>query len=119
MASRPLVECSFLIPIHGDRDLSGGRKHTRRAWRWLHESLGQFGGGTRTTELFIGWYIDPDTHEQVEDLSRKYYVALPRREIRKLRSLLRTACGVFHQKCIYLSVAGQVELVQGAAHEEE
>jgi hypothetical protein len=32
---------------------------------------------------------------------------------------LRDACGVFHQKCISLSVAGHVEFVERTVHESE
>jgi hypothetical protein len=74
--------------------------------------LKAFQGGTQATVPYEGWYIDPDTSEPVTDESRKFYVALPRGDIDRLRSLLREACGVFHQKCIYLSVAGAVELVE-------
>jgi len=37
----------------------------------------------------------------------------------KVRALLRDACDVFRQKCIYLSIAGKVELVEGPVHEGE
>jgi hypothetical protein len=109
----PLIECTFLIPIHGDRGLSDGGPHPRTNWRWLHTGLLEFGGGTRDLELKEGWYLDPDTGEQVTDLSRRYTVALARNELRALRNLLREACMVFSQKCIYLSVGGHVEFVRG------
>jgi hypothetical protein len=32
---------------------------------------------------------------------------------------LRDACGIFEQKCVYLSVAGQVEFVGGSGHASE
>jgi hypothetical protein len=47
----------------------------------------------------------------MDDSSRKFIVALPRRRLRELRALLVEACGVFQQKCIYLSVGGTVEFV--------
>jgi hypothetical protein len=53
----------------------------------------------------------------VTDLSHKYTVALPREEVGRLGALLREACVVFAQKCIYLSVAGYVEFVEGPPHE--
>jgi hypothetical protein len=49
----------------------------------------------------------------VYDQSVRYQVAVPRNEVARLRSLLREACRVFAQKCIYLSVAGYVEFVEG------
>ena len=76
-----------------------------------------FGGDTRSLERQEGWYQDPDTGERVTDLSHKYTVALPRAEVGRLRALLREACVQFAQKCIYLSVAGHVEFVEGPSHE--
>jgi hypothetical protein len=117
MARKRLVECSFLIPIRRDRNLSDGEAHGRKAWRWLDTQLYEFGGATRANELYEGWYLDPDTQRPVRDLSKKYVVAVPRRKLARLRGLLRAACDVFQQKCIYLSVAGYVEFVGGSGHE--
>jgi hypothetical protein len=93
-------------------NLSDGRVHHRRAWSWLESRLSKFGGGTSDTALQRGWYIDPDTGMPVRDLSRRYVVAMPQRSLALLRALLREACWVFRQKCIYLSVAGHVEFVE-------
>src|SRR5437868_2000361 len=112
MARKTLLECSFLIPVRRDRNLAGGGPHPNKAWKWLREALLDFGGGTRSLELYEGWYLDPDTGERVTDLSRKYTVALPRTELTQLRHLLGKACAIFSQKCIYLSVAGHVEFVE-------
>ena len=117
MAKKRLLECSFLLPIRRDRNLSDGKPHHRRVWIWLEDRLGDFGGLTRDTALHAGYYVDPDTEEAVKDLSRRYTVALPRKSIARLRGVLREACEVFQQKCIYLSVAGHVEFVEGSSHE--
>jgi len=69
--------------------------------------------------LYIGFYQDRDTKERVHDRSYRFEVALPRKQVAKLRALLRDACRVFAQKCIYLSVAGYVEFVEGMGHESE
>ena len=95
MARQALIECSFLIPIRRDRHLSDGRLHHTSAWQWLDEQLFAFGGATRATELYEGWYMDPDTNKPVKDHSKKYIVALPRRKLPQFRSLLREACEVF------------------------
>ena len=116
MAGQRLLECSFLIPVRRDRNLSDARLHSTRAWAWLERSLCEFGGATRDTGLYEGWYVDPDTGQPVKDRSRRYLVALPRRKVGRLRGLLREACHVFRQKCIYLSVAGCVEFVEGPSH---
>ena len=117
MARDRLLECSFLIPLRRDRNLSDGKPHRPGAWKWLSTRLyEEWQGGTRSREPQEGWYQEPDTGERVTDLSHKYTVALPREEV-GLRALLREACGVFAQKCIYLSVAGYVEFVEGPPHE--
>ncbi len=59
----------------------------------------------------------PDTGKRVTDRSRNYRVALTREDLGDLRALLREACAVFAQKCIYLSVAGHVEFVKGPSDE--
>jgi hypothetical protein len=117
VARKRLLECSFLIPIRRDRKLSDGKAHARKDWKWLHTQLLDFGGATRDLDLKEGWYSDPDTGERVTDRSRNYRVALAREEVAGLRAVLREACVVFAQKCIYLSVAGHVEFVQGPSHE--
>jgi hypothetical protein len=117
MARKPLLECSFLIPVRRDRNLSNGRLHRQEDWDWLEAQFHPFGGGTRALELYEGWYLDPDTREVVKDRSAKYTVAVSREEVARLRLVLRKACRVFGQKCIYLSVAGHVEFVEGQSNE--
>ena len=119
MARKPLLECSFLVPVRRDRNLSDGQPHGRKAWKWLETSLCEFGGASRATGLYEGWYVDPDTKEPVTDQSRRYVVAVARAKLGRLRALLGEACEVFQQKCIYLSVAGQVEFVKPEYHEPE
>jgi hypothetical protein len=115
VAKKRLVECSFLVPARRDRILSDGKAHRRRAWAWLEGELSAFGGATRAPELYRGWYLDRQTGERVDDRSRKYFAALPPGRVDELRALLRRACSEFAQKCIYLSVAGLVEFVEGDA----
>ncbi|HEV3256895.1 MAG TPA: hypothetical protein VG013_08460 [Gemmataceae bacterium] len=118
MARKTLLECSFLIPLRGDRNLSDGRPHRAAAWAWLESHLVQFGGGARAKEMIAGWYEDPDTQERVWDDSWRYFVAVPPGQVRRLRAVLVEACAVFEQKCICLSVAGHVEFVGRRRHEK-
>lgn len=112
MRASTVLECCFLIPIRRDSNLSDGDLHSTRAWNWLTDELFiHFEGCTVAPGLYRGFYRDPDTGTRVDDASRKYIVALPRKHLRELRTLLREACRVFQQKCIYLSVAGGVEFV--------
>jgi hypothetical protein len=108
-----VLECSFLIPVRRDALLSDGKPHATRTWRWLEEELLVFGGMTRAPGLHTGEYLDRDTGRRVPDRSRGYTVAVLRPRVQELRQLLRKACGKFQQKCIYLSVAGRVEFVEG------
>ncbi len=118
MARKRLLECSFLIPIRRDRNLSDGKLHRQKVWVWLDEELYALGGATQASQLYRGWYPDPDTGERIQDESRKYFVAVTRVEVDQLRGILRRACQVFQQKCIYLSVAGRVEFVEGGSDVE-
>ena len=117
MARKRLQECAFLIPMRRDRNLSDGKLHEPPTWSWLEKELMAFGGATRAPNLYPGWYPDPDTGEQVWDRSRKYFVAVAPTRLNELRALLRKACGRFRQKCIYLSVAGEVEFVENGDNE--
>jgi hypothetical protein len=112
-----LLECAFLMPLRRDAILSDGRLHAKTTWNWLKEQLMDFGGGTEAGELYKGWYPDPDTGQPVTDVSKKYFVALARSEVGRLRSLLQEACRAFQQKRIYLSVAGYVEFVERSRDE--
>lgn len=108
-----LIECSFLIPIQRDSELSDGSLHSPTEWQWLDMELrARFGGATKSPGLHTGFYTDSDSGQQVADRSRRYVVAVKRKELNGLRDLLQQACVEFHQKCIYLSVAGEVEFLE-------
>jgi hypothetical protein len=119
VAKKRFVECSFLIPVRRDRNLSDGKAHGLATWSWLEDSLNAFGGATRAPALYEGWYLDPDTREPVRDQSRRYIVAVATKRVAGLRKILRQACVKFAQKCIYLSVAGYVEFVEGPSRETD
>ena len=113
MSQTLVVECKFFIPLIRDANLSDGLHHETTAWEWLEdELLVTFDGLSVAPGLFRGAYRDPDTGERVSDESRQFIVALPMDQLEELRVILRQACTTFQQKCIYLSVAGQVEFVR-------
>lgn len=113
-----VLECSFFVPIRRDANLSDGEMHLADDWEWLDDELfDHFSGGTIAPGLYEGFYRDPDTQERVTDKSFKYEVALPESHLDELRALMATACVKFQQKCIYLSVAGQVEFIEATNHE--
>jgi hypothetical protein len=112
MIQDPLLECSFFIPLRRDANLSDGMPHLSDAWVWLDDELfANFGGRTIAPGEYDGFYRDPDTQERVFDKSRKFLVAIAPSQRGELRSLLAAACVIFGQKCIYLSIAGEVEFV--------
>ena len=112
MAPASHVECSFLIPVRRDANLSDGDLHPIDAWGWLRGQLYDwFAGHTLAPGLYAGVYKDPDTGQPVGDQSRRYIVAVPEAQIEQLRDVLRAACERFAQKFIYLSIAGRVEFV--------
>jgi hypothetical protein len=107
------VECSFLIPIRGDEALSDGSVHSTVQWEWLNTELwSRFSGATQSPGLYVGFYQDPDSGQMVTDESRRFVVAVPPSRLKAMRDLMRAACDVFHQKCIYLSIAGRVEFIE-------
>jgi hypothetical protein len=108
-----VIECSFLIPVRGDSDLSAAELHSTLEWQWLTDEIWiRFGWGTCAPGDYEGFYSDPDTGARISDVSRRYIVAITEPQLNELRSLLAQACIVFHQKCIYLSIGGAVEFVQ-------
>ncbi len=107
-----VVECAFLIPLNSDNSLSTGEPHSIAEWEWLTDQLWiGFGGGTIPQCFYEGFYTDPDSGQRVADNSRKFVVAIPESRLDELRKLLEECCDVFHQKMIYLSVAGFVEFI--------
>lgn len=107
------MECSFLIPLNTDTDLSTGEPHATPSWEWLTDRLWTgFGGGTIPQCVYEGFYTDPDTGQRVSDQSRKFTVALSEDRVEELRELLAECCDTFQQKMIYLSVAGRVEFIE-------
>jgi hypothetical protein len=113
MSQERIVECSFFIPIRRDANLSDGQPHEQDVWAKLDfELYARFEGGTLAPDFYRGFYRDPDTGQRVDDESARFIVAIPESRLDELRQLLAEACDWFFQKCIYLSVAGQVEFVR-------
>ena len=113
MSEATYLECSFLIPICRDANLSDGLVHDAETWDWLTTELfNRFGGATAAPGIYQGFYRDPDTQQQVADESYKYIVAIADSRLDELKQLLSAACMLFQQKCIYLNVAGRVEFIQ-------
>ena len=113
MVQNRILECSFFIPIRRDFNLSDGELHSAEAWEWLNDAMfARFSGETVAPGLYEGFYRDPDTKLRVSDQSFRFIVAVSAKQIDELRGLLSEACCQFQQKCIYLSVAGEVEFIE-------
>ncbi|GEM_PF-1052007 len=114
-----LLECTFLIPVVGNRDR---KPHRDLHWRSLQNALRRaFGGCTGPENVFMyvnealvsGEYTEAATGTVIPDESRKYTVAVPADRVDELRAILRKAANTFDQLAMYLSVQGEVEFVEG------
>jgi hypothetical protein len=114
--ARPV--CVFLIPVVRDSDR---KPHPPVLWRLLQDALLNAFGAVTGPETVL-YYRNPVAvpgawspgagQEPVEDLSRKYTVAVPEDRLDEIRSLLRRAGNTFDQRVMYLEVAGYAELLQ-------
>ena len=110
--------CVFLVPVVRD----GNRKpHQPILWRMLQDALVQTFGSVTGPETVIGYRSrvavrgvwSPDGGEDlVEDLSRRYTIAIPAERVPALKELLRRAGNSFDQRVMYLEVAGYAELLE-------
>jgi hypothetical protein len=75
-------KCSFLIPVRGETALSDGSSHAPHQWNWLRSELwDRFQGATESPGMYVGFYQDPDTKSIVHDESRRFTVAVPRKDM--------------------------------------
>lgn len=98
-----LVECSFLVPVTDSRH--------RRMIPHVQDSLLNFFGGYSISEGLIQGAWKNHLGNVIHDTLRHFTIALPEKEIDKLRGILRIVCRQFGQDCVYFSVRGEVEFV--------
>lgn len=105
----------FLVPLVRDSDR---KPHPPVLWRLLQDALiERFGAMTgpeavlyyRNAEPVPGAWSARQAEAPVEDLSRKYTVAIAADQVEELRDLLRRAGNSFDQRVMYLEVAGYAE----------
>lgn len=110
--------CVFLVPVVRDSDR---RPHPPILWRLLQDALIRTFGGLTGPETVVyyrasspvpGTWLPGSGREHVEDLCRKYTLAMPSDRVDDLRALLRRAGNSFDQRMIYLEVAGYAELLE-------
>ena len=118
MAERPRPVCVFLVPVVRDSDR---RPHPPILWRLLQDALLKRFGALSGPETVVyyrqatavpGAWSPGAGQGPVEDLSRKYTVAIPDDRLDELRALLRRAGNSFDQRAMYLEVAGYAELLE-------
>jgi hypothetical protein len=106
------IETSFLVPIKEDADLGNGRPHSKEKWETLRLFLENlFDGQTRARDTYPGTWVDTSTNKTVSDESRKYFVDVKRRDIKKMKDVMRLVAIMFKQKCIRFEYQGKVELI--------
>lgn len=110
------VQCEFFVPIVRDSDK---KPHQPVAWNLLVNEIRRlFPAGHSGPETFYrGDALVPGEYEGVpgsspiQDMSRRYILAIPEAKVNDLRLLLRMAAHTFDQQAMYLSVAGSVEFL--------
>jgi len=115
--------CVFLVPVVRDSDR---KPHPPISWRLLQDALVRTFGAITGPETVL-YYRNPaaiqgvwspgEGQEPVEDLSRKYTVAVPADRVDELRALLRRAGNSFDQRVMYREVAGYAELLEVRAED--
>ena len=114
----PRPACVFLIPVVRDSDR---KPHPSTLWRLLQDAVVRTCGAVTGPETVL-YYRNPSAvpgawspgegQEAVEDLSRKYTVAVPADRLDELRAFLRRAGNSFDQRVMYLEVAGYAEFLE-------
>lgn len=61
---------------------------------------------------YKGSYEDPETRLELSDLSRKFILAVPKKDLKRLRDFFKKEGAIFRQKYIYFESAGKVELLE-------
>ena len=107
------IQTSFLIPISEDKDFGEGEIHLDWKWSYLESELYEkFGGWTMANNLLRGGWVNPKSKERIEDISRKYFVDIKRKDFSKLVSLIGIFTGIFKQNCIRLECDRKVQYVE-------
>jgi hypothetical protein len=106
------VETSFLVPIREDVEAGNGELHSSELWEVLTLLLWTlFDGQTQPHSTYEGSWMDPTTGKVFKDESRKFIIAVKRKDLARLKGLIQIAAIMFKQKCIYFVYEGKVDYV--------
>ncbi|MCD6257177.1 hypothetical protein J7J45_03825 [Candidatus Aerophobetes bacterium] len=104
-----MVQTSFLIPL---KDQFTQDLHPYTKFEELEKDLLLMFGGWTSTGIVRGCWKDPDTNKEIYERSRKYVIAVKKKDVNKLREYLKNkAKTMFGQKSIYFEIAGKVEFL--------
>jgi len=105
--SGPLVVFDLLIPRTDDRT---GVVHPPSLFdQWTVETAERFGGVSLLAADILGFWFD--SKDLVEDHSHWYRVAVDEAAVPGLREYVKETAVRFGQRCVYLQMSGQAELV--------
>lgn len=114
-----LIETSFLIPLTEDKVIGDGKLHPSSRWLELKNKLFKtFKGYTVSSGFYGGCWERPDTRKPVYDTSKKYFVALRPKDLKKIRVFLKTVAFIFRQEEIYFVINGKVEFIENDRHKK-
>jgi hypothetical protein len=106
------IETSFLIPIKEDADVGNGLLHPKEYWELLPLFLNNlYDGQTKAGGIYLGAWVDMSTKRIVQDESIKYFVDIRRRDLKKMKDMMRLVAIMFKQKCIRFEYEGKVDLI--------
>jgi hypothetical protein len=114
-----LIQTSFLVPIREDREVGNGRRHKRKKWNNLQDTLyrrfgGHYGEPRICYQLGLCKGDYDDEGVRVVDKCRKYTVAIEPERLDEMRRFLKKVADDFKQKCIYFEYeGGHVEYIYG------
>ncbi len=103
-----LQVCHFLVPNVRDSDHV---PHSAKAYELLRDRLiAEFGGVSIDADGIVGYWKSANG-AVIQDISRRYAVAIDHSKLLQLRELVRGLCGPFDQQCIYFETCGLAELL--------
>lgn len=111
------IVCNFFIPMVRDSDR---QLHRPLTWRDFEDLLYDgFSGYTGPSQRWRIYQLDRSIRgnyknkkgERVEDLCNLYKIALPIKDVSKLRNILKEARSLFDQESIYLEIGHYVEFI--------